>query len=54
MAQPKMPTSPGSLPKLDLNTASLDQLQKLPGLNESTAKKNIAGRPFKTVDELAG
>ena len=52
MAQPKMPSVPGSLPKLDLNTASLDQLQKLPGLNEATAKKIIAGRPFKSIDEL--
>ena len=52
MAQPKMPSVPGGLPKLDLNTASLDQLQKLPGLNEATAKKIIAGRPFKSVDEL--
>ena len=52
MAQPKAPSIPGSLPKLDLNTASLDQLQKLPGLNEATAKKIIAGRPFKSVDEL--
>jgi hypothetical protein len=52
MAQPKMPTIPGGLPKLDLNTASLEQLQKLPGLNEATAKQIIAGRPFKSVDEL--
>jgi Helix-hairpin-helix motif len=52
LAQPKMPSVPGGLPKLDLNTASLDQLQKLPGLNEATAKKIIAGRPFKSVDEL--
>jgi len=52
MAQPKMPTIPGGLPKLDLNTAPLEQLQKLPGLNEATAKQIIAGRPFKSVDEL--
>jgi hypothetical protein len=52
MAQPKMPSIPGGLPKLDLNTASLEQLQKLPGLNEATAKQIIAGRPFKSVDEL--
>lgn len=52
MAQPNMPTIPGGLPKLDLNTASLEQLQKLPGLNEATAKQIIAGRPFKSVDEL--
>src|SRR5262247_4693145 len=52
LAQPKMPTIPGGLPKLDLNTASLEQLQKLPGLNEATAKQIIAGRPFKSVGEL--
>jgi hypothetical protein len=52
MAQPKTPSAPGGLPKLDLNTAPLDQLQKLPGLNEATAKKIIAGRPYKSVDEL--
>jgi Helix-hairpin-helix motif len=52
IAQPRLPSVPGSLPKLDLNTASLDQLQKLPGLNEATAKRIIAGRPFKSVDEL--
>jgi Helix-hairpin-helix motif len=52
MAQPKMPTIPGGLPKLDLNTAPLEQLQKLPSLNEATAKQIVAGRPFKSVDEL--
>ena len=52
MAQPKLPTIPGGLPKLDLNTATQEQLQKLPGLNEATAKQIIAGRPFKSVDEL--
>jgi Helix-hairpin-helix motif len=52
IAQPKLPSVPGGRPKLDLNTASLDQLQKLPGLNEATAKKIVAGRPFKSVDEL--
>jgi hypothetical protein len=52
MAQPKLPNVPGGLPKLDINTASLAQLQKLPGLNEATAKKIIAGRPYKSLDEL--
>ena len=52
MAQPKMPTIPGGRPKLDLNTAPLDQLQKLPGLNEATAKQIIAGRPYKSLGEL--
>jgi hypothetical protein len=52
VAQPKIPAAPGAIPKLDLNTASLDQLQKLPGINEATAKKIISGRPYKSVMEL--
>jgi DNA uptake protein ComE-like DNA-binding protein len=37
---------------LDLNSASLDQLKALPGVGEQYAKKIVAGRPFKKVDEL--
>jgi hypothetical protein len=48
-AQPKMPTA-GS--KLDLNMAPLEELQKLPGVGEATAKKIIAGRPYKSVADL--
>jgi Helix-hairpin-helix motif len=52
LGQPKMAAVPGAIPKLDLNTAPLDQLQKLPGINEATAKKIIAGRPYKSLGEL--
>ena len=38
--------------KLDLNSASKEDLMKLPGVGDATADKIIAGRPFKTKAEL--
>ncbi len=37
---------------VDLNRASLDQLKTLPGIDEPTARSIIAGRPYRTGDEL--
>lgn len=39
---------------LDLNTASRTELESLPGIGPVTAEKIIAGRPYRTLDELVG
>jgi DNA uptake protein ComE-like DNA-binding protein len=38
--------------KLDLNSASEDELKMLPGIGDAYAKKIVAGRPYKRKDEL--
>ncbi len=39
--------------KVDLNTASAKDLEGLKGIGPAKAKKIIAARPYKTVDELS-
>ena len=43
----------GETKKIDINSASADELMSLNGVGEATAKKIIAGRPYSSVDDLA-
>jgi predicted DNA-binding helix-hairpin-helix protein len=47
-----MPMQGQHMGTLDLNSASLEELRQLPGVNEAAAKKIVENRPYARSDEL--
>ena len=50
-AKATKPTA-GTADKLDINSATKEQLQALPGVGDAYSDKIIAGRPYKTKRDL--
>jgi len=46
------PAKPAIEELLDINSATEDQLKKIPGIGEEYSKKIIAGRPYVKKDQL--
>jgi DNA uptake protein ComE-like DNA-binding protein len=51
-ADPVLASSRAALAKIDINKATPEELESIPGIGSVLAGRIVAARPFKTVDEL--
>ncbi|HTW58229.1 MAG TPA: helix-hairpin-helix domain-containing protein [Terriglobales bacterium] len=52
MATPAQMANAAAADKLDINTATKDQLKQLPGIGDAYSQKIIDGRPYRTKRDL--
>jgi len=51
-AKSKARPAPAARGMVELNSATAEELAQLPGVGEATARKIIAGRPYRSIDDL--
>jgi len=52
MASPAQMAKPSTTDKLDINTATKEQLKALPGIGDAYSQKIIDGRPYRAKNQL--